>query len=139
MIIFTSVSIAGGYIGRSERETLLGVVGPQHQDDQVERLVGIQAQCQVGFAAFVPLDRRPFSPSSMTQYALLRPWRNTPVQRGSDSPMCTLGGPLASWVAATLTLVQGASTDEKANLFHANAARIWGLPRNRESGRRSEP
>ncbi|MDH3450839.1 MAG: amidohydrolase [Gammaproteobacteria bacterium] len=47
---------------------------------------------------------------------------------GSDSPVCTLGGPLASWVAATHTLLQNASPSEKAGLFHANARRIWGLP-----------
>ena len=36
---------------------------------------------------------------------------------GSDSPVCTQGGPIASWVAATHALVAGASADEKAALF----------------------
>lgn len=46
---------------------------------------------------------------------------------GSDSPVCTLNASLEQWVAATLALTQGVSEDERARLFHRNAARIWGL------------
>ncbi|EJN04534.1 amidohydrolase [Phyllobacterium sp. YR531] len=46
---------------------------------------------------------------------------------GSDWPVCTLGGDLATWVAATHALVSGCSIDEKTRLFSGNAKRIWNL------------
>lgn len=46
---------------------------------------------------------------------------------GSDWPVCTLGGGLSTWVAATQALVAGASADEKARLLSGNAMRIWRL------------
>lgn len=45
----------------------------------------------------------------------------------SDWPVCTLGGSLSTWVAATQALVAGASSAEKTALFSANARRIWKL------------
>ena len=47
---------------------------------------------------------------------------------GSDWPVCTLGGGLLSWVAATHALLAGASNDERARLLSGNARRIWNLP-----------
>ena len=46
---------------------------------------------------------------------------------GSDWPVCTLGGGLATWVAATHALVSGCSDSEKSRLFSENAKRIWKL------------
>jgi predicted TIM-barrel fold metal-dependent hydrolase len=46
---------------------------------------------------------------------------------GSDWPVCTLGGGLATWIAATHALVSGCSDDEKTKLFSQNAKRIWML------------
>lgn len=46
---------------------------------------------------------------------------------GSDWPVCTLGGGLSTWVAATQALVAGASAEERAKLFSGNAKRVWGL------------
>ncbi|MCO4315715.1 amidohydrolase [Phyllobacterium sp. 21LDTY02-6] len=46
---------------------------------------------------------------------------------GSDWPVCTLGGGLATWVAATHALLSGCSDSEKARLFSENARRIWKL------------
>ncbi len=46
---------------------------------------------------------------------------------GSDSPVCTLGGSIETWVAATHALLEGCSHDEKASLMHANAKRLWNL------------
>lgn len=46
---------------------------------------------------------------------------------GSDWPVCTLGGGLSTWVAATHALLSGASVDEQAKLLSGNARRIWGL------------
>jgi predicted TIM-barrel fold metal-dependent hydrolase len=46
---------------------------------------------------------------------------------GSDWPVCTLGGGLSTWVAATHALTSGASADEKAKLLSGNARRIWRL------------
>jgi predicted TIM-barrel fold metal-dependent hydrolase len=45
----------------------------------------------------------------------------------SDWPVCTQGGSLSTWVAATQALISGASEDERTKLFSANAKRIWGL------------
>ncbi|MDP2734276.1 MAG: amidohydrolase [Hoeflea sp.] len=46
---------------------------------------------------------------------------------GSDWPVCTLGGGLLAWVAATHALLEGASPDEKRKLLRGNAERIWSL------------
>jgi len=46
---------------------------------------------------------------------------------GSDWPVCTLGGGLATWVAATHGLLSGCSNEERAKLFSGNARRIWSL------------
>ncbi len=46
---------------------------------------------------------------------------------GSDWPVCTLGGNLATWVAATHALLNGCSLDERTKLLSANARRIWNL------------
>lgn len=65
----------------------------------------------------------------------LRPWVEHTVQCfgwdrvvwGSDWPVCTLGGGLLAWVAATHALLEGASPDEKQKLLCGNAERIWCL------------
>jgi predicted TIM-barrel fold metal-dependent hydrolase len=46
---------------------------------------------------------------------------------GSDWPVCTLGGGLSTWIAATHALTAGASLEEKAKLLSGNAKRVWGL------------
>ncbi|MFI0844764.1 amidohydrolase family protein [Mesorhizobium sp. IMUNJ 23232] len=46
---------------------------------------------------------------------------------GSDWPVCTLGGGLSTWLAATQALVAGASAEERTKLFSGNAKRVWGL------------
>ncbi|MDZ5695888.1 amidohydrolase [Chelativorans sp. M5D2P16] len=65
----------------------------------------------------------------------LRPWVEHTVDCfgfdrvvwGSDWPVCTLGGGLSTWAAATQVLFAGASEEERAKLFRQNARRIWGL------------
>lgn len=47
---------------------------------------------------------------------------------GSDWPVCTLGGSLSTWVAATHALLEGASVEERTKLLSGNARRIWRLP-----------
>jgi predicted TIM-barrel fold metal-dependent hydrolase len=44
---------------------------------------------------------------------------------GGDWPVCTLAATLRQWVEATGALVAGASEDQRARLFHANAERIY--------------
>jgi predicted TIM-barrel fold metal-dependent hydrolase len=46
---------------------------------------------------------------------------------GSDWPVCTLGGGLATWVAATHALIAAASPDERMKLLSGNARRMWKL------------
>jgi predicted TIM-barrel fold metal-dependent hydrolase len=46
---------------------------------------------------------------------------------GSDSPVCTLGGNIELWVAATHALIAGCSADEKAKLLQDNAKQLWQL------------
>lgn len=65
----------------------------------------------------------------------LRPWVEHTIGAfgwervvwGSDWPVCTLGGGLLGWVAATHTILNGVSLDEKRKLLSANAERIWQL------------
>lgn len=65
----------------------------------------------------------------------LRPWVEHTISCfgwdrvvwGSDWPVCTLGGGLLTWVAATHALLDGASPDEKRKLLRGNAERIWSL------------
>ena len=65
----------------------------------------------------------------------LRPWVEHTVACfgwdrvvwGSDWPVCTLGGGLMPWVAATHALLSGVSPEEKRKLLSANAKRIWSL------------
>lgn len=46
---------------------------------------------------------------------------------GSDWPVCTLGGGLSPWVAATHALTVGCSAEERDRLYQANAKRIWSI------------
>ena len=46
---------------------------------------------------------------------------------GSDWPVCTLGGGLLAWVAATHAVLDGCSNDERDSLFWKNADRVWRL------------
>lgn len=46
---------------------------------------------------------------------------------GSDWPVCTLGGGLTTWVAATHALLAGASESERTRLLSGNARRLWRL------------
>ncbi|MEF0940814.1 amidohydrolase family protein [Rhizobium sp. BR 362] len=62
---------------------------------------------------------RPFVEHSITSFG----WNR--VIWGSDWPVCTLGGGLSTWVAATHALTQGASADERAALYRLNAKRLW--------------
>ncbi len=65
----------------------------------------------------------------------LRPWAEHTIGAfgwdrvvwGSDWPVCTLGGGLLAWVAATHALLDGTSADEKRKLLSDNAERIWSL------------
>lgn len=64
-------------------------------------------------------DIRPFVEHT---YEVFGPDR---VVWGSDSPVCTLGGSLASWVAATRQLFAEVSPQERNAFYVANAQRIW--------------
>jgi predicted TIM-barrel fold metal-dependent hydrolase len=46
---------------------------------------------------------------------------------GSDWPVCTKGGGLLAWVAATHAVLDGCSNEERDSLFWRNADRIWRL------------
>ena len=46
---------------------------------------------------------------------------------GSDWPVCTLGGGLLAWIAATHALLSGCSNDEREKLLWRNADRLWEL------------
>lgn len=65
----------------------------------------------------------------------LRPYAEHVIDRfgwdrvvwGSDWPVCTLGGGLLAWVAATQAILDGCSQDERDSLQWRNADRIWNL------------
>ncbi|QPC94385.1 amidohydrolase [Mesorhizobium sp. INR15] len=46
---------------------------------------------------------------------------------GSDWPVCTLGGGLSTWVAATHALLAGCSVAERDKLLSGNARKLWRL------------
>ncbi|RUY84607.1 amidohydrolase, partial [Mesorhizobium sp. M7A.F.Ca.CA.001.12.2.1] len=46
---------------------------------------------------------------------------------GSDWPVCTLGGGLSTWVAATHALLSGCSIAERDRLLSGNARKLWRL------------
>ena len=64
-------------------------------------------------------DIRPFVEHTVKAFG----WER--VVWGSDSPVCTLGGSLASWVAATRLLFESVSEEERAALYFKNAQRLW--------------
>jgi predicted TIM-barrel fold metal-dependent hydrolase len=64
---------------------------------------------------------RPFFEHSVASFGWDR------VIWGSDWPVCTLGGGLTTWVAATHALTAGCSLDERAGLYQRNARRLWNL------------
>ncbi|HEX2861436.1 MAG TPA: amidohydrolase [Lacunisphaera sp.] len=65
----------------------------------------------------------------------LRPWVDhvlacfgwDRVVWGGDWPVCTLGAPLARWVAATAELTAHATDEQRAKLHHRNAERLYRL------------
>lgn len=65
----------------------------------------------------------------------LRPWVEHTISSfgwdrvvwGSDWPVCTLGGGLLHWIAATHALLDGCSDDERRKLLSGNARKIWKL------------
>ena len=66
-------------------------------------------------------DLRPYVEHTINTFG----WKR--VVWGSDSPVCTLGGSLATWVAATHALIEGCSSEEKEQLLFENASRVWQL------------
>ncbi|MBZ9674276.1 amidohydrolase family protein [Mesorhizobium sp. ES1-1] len=46
---------------------------------------------------------------------------------GSDWPVCTLGGGLSTWVAATQALLTGCGDSERDRLLRSNAVKLWRL------------
>jgi L-fuconolactonase len=46
---------------------------------------------------------------------------------GSDWPVCTLSAPFKKWVETLSILTQGASEEQRNNLFRQNATRIYKL------------
>lgn len=66
-------------------------------------------------------DLRPYVEHAISAFGWDR------VVWGSDWPVCTLGGTLSTWVAATHALLSGTSAVERAKLLATNARRIWHL------------
>lgn len=76
-----------------------------------------------------------YADSATWRVETLRPWVEHVVENfgwdrlvwGSDWPVCTLGGGLATWVAATHALFADVSADERRKLYSDNARRLWTL------------
>jgi len=64
---------------------------------------------------------RPYVEHTIAQFGWDR------VVWGSDWPVCTLGGGLSTWVAATHALLAGCSQGERDRLLSGNAKRLWRL------------
>ena len=67
-------------------------------------------------------DIRPYVEHTISAFGWTR------VIWGSDSPVCTLGGHIETWVAATHALLNACSADEKAALLANNAKALWSIP-----------
>ena len=66
-------------------------------------------------------DVRPFVEETVNAFGTER------IVWGSDSPVCNLGGGLATWVAATHALTSAWSADERSALYNGNARKLWNL------------
>lgn len=66
-------------------------------------------------------DIRPYVEHTITRFGWDR------VVWGSDSPVCTLGGHIETWVAATHALLAGCSASEQAALLSHNARKLWSV------------
>lgn len=64
---------------------------------------------------------RPYVEHTIAQFGWDR------VVWGSDWPVCTLGGGLSTWMAATHALLAGCSQGERDKLLSGNAKRLWRL------------
>ncbi|WP_426239506.1 amidohydrolase family protein [Pararhizobium sp. DWP1-1-3] len=64
---------------------------------------------------------RPYVEHTIAQFGWDR------VVWGSDWPVCTLGGGLSTWMAATHALLTGCSQGERDKLFSGNAKKLWRL------------
>jgi predicted TIM-barrel fold metal-dependent hydrolase len=80
-----------------------------------------------GVVAYAEADRwsvetlRPYVEHTIAQFGWDR------VVWGSDWPVCTLGGGLSTWMAATHALLEGCSETERAKLLSGNAKKLWRL------------
>jgi predicted TIM-barrel fold metal-dependent hydrolase len=72
-------------------------------------------------ANWTPDDLRPFIDHVFETFGATR------VIWGSDWPVCNLGGGFSRWVEACLTLTQSCTEEERRQLFHDNAQRIYRL------------
>jgi len=70
-------------------------------------------------AAWTTADLRPWVEHVITCFGWDR------VVWGGDWPVCTLGAPLARWVAATRELLAQATPDQQAKIYHHNAQRLY--------------
>ncbi len=89
------------------------------RDNVVGKVSGVMAYGDLD--SWVLDDLRPFVEHTIDVFG----WNR--VVWGSDSPVCTQGGRIETWVAATHALIEGCSPDEKAALLRNNAMRIWNL------------
>jgi len=89
------------------------------RNNVVGKVSGVMAYGDLN--AWVLDDLRPFVEHTIDVFG----WNR--VVWGSDSPVCTQGGRIETWVAATHALIDGCSADEKAALLRNNATRIWNL------------
>ncbi len=82
-------------------------------------------QCKIsGLVAYAAADWTVADLSPWTEHVIAcLGWDR--VVWGGDWPVCTLGAPLARWVAATDELFASASPSERARLYHLNAERLY--------------
>jgi predicted TIM-barrel fold metal-dependent hydrolase len=85
----------------------------------VGKISGVVAYADPG--AWTVETLRPYVEHTITSFGWDR------VVWGSDWPVCTLGGGLLGWVAATHALLAGASEAERTKLLSGNARRLWRL------------
>lgn len=89
------------------------------RDNVMAKISGVMAYTHTD--AWILDDIRPYVEGIIEAFGWDR------VIWGSDSPVCTLGGNLETWVAATHALIKDCSPEEQSKLLHSNAAHLWKL------------
>ena len=94
-----------------------GIAEIARRDNVIGKLSGICAYASK--ADWTVESLRPYADETIGAFGFDR------MVWGSDWPVCTLTASLSTWVAATHSLLEGSTPEEKQKLLAHNARRLW--------------